>query len=655
MVNISSVWLLSTLWLSAVHAGNLYVSPSGSDSNDGTSEGNALLTLGAAQLKARDLIGDLSEDFYVYVAPGTYNLTEPLVFESQDSGSNGHKVIWQATDTVNGANISAGVQITDWTYYDQKNNIWKANVPKDSKSFHFYVNQKHGQRAQYSLSRSSLTLIENGFNINDESVQFLASLPGIENGQLRSRGSWTDRYMTIESVDGNNLIMANPSFNNNIIGFDTFTNPSVNFETIWLENVLGILDSVNEYYLDENASVVYYKPDDGVNMNDQYAVLPTLEVLLIVAGTYDEPVHDLTFQGFNYMHTTWNQPSSNLGFADQQTGGYLGQHDVVDNFTSTYPFFSQVPGSVQASAVKNLSFLNGSFSAIAGGLGVGNDPNACASPGVGLGASNVLIAGMLFHQTGSQPITIGGLQANAHHPSDPRMTNEYITVTENIFFDFGYTFSSSTAILSTYTTGTTLSNNDISNAPYSGICWGYGWGSNDAGGSPEYESRGLYAFQPKYDTPTTLKDGAITGNIISNMGTLHYDEGAIYTLSASPNTTINENCLWNAPHPATLYHDEGSRGYLDFDNVCATGNGYWLDRNEGNLATTGNLTVYNNWVQGDSNDGTNQYGDDVYDNTAWNGDFSTLDKKYQDYCYYAGIPPSERSSRPAQSYPVSGP
>lgn len=199
------------------------------------------------------------------------------------------------------------VQITNWTYYDQNNNIWQANVPKGLKSFHFYVNQKHAQRAQYGLSMSSLTLIENGFNINDEKLQFITSLPGIEKGQLRSIAAWTDRYMTIESVQENNLIIANPSFNNNIIGYDTFINPSVGFQSVYLENVLGILDSVNEYYLDEDASIVYYKPEDGVNMNDQYAVMPTLEVLLIVAGTYDEPVHDLTFQGFNYMHTTWSK------------------------------------------------------------------------------------------------------------------------------------------------------------------------------------------------------------------------------------------------------------------------------------------------------------------------------------------------------------
>ncbi|KAK0382653.1 hypothetical protein NLU13_9959 [Sarocladium strictum] len=547
MGRLSQLWLLSAACLSAVHAGNVFVSPSGSDLADGLTEKSPLQTLKAAQLKARDLISDLEQDFYVYIAPGTYTLTEPLVFESQDSGSNGYKVVWQAVDKVNGANISAGVPITGWTYHDQGNNIWKANVPKGLKSFHFYVNQKHAQRAQYGLSRNSVTLTENGFYINDQTVHFLTSLPGIEKGQLRSRGSWTDRYITIDSVQGNNLVMANPSFNNNIIGYDTFINPS-GPNSLWLENVLGILDSVNEYYLDEEASVIYYKLDDGVDMNDQFAVLPTLEVLLIIAGTYDSPVHDLTFQGLNYMHTTWNQPSSNLGYVDQQTGGYLGQSDVTDNWTSLFPFWSQVPGSVQASAVKNLSFLNGSFSAIAGGLGVGNDPSACASPGVGLGASNVLVAGMLFHQTGSQPITVGGVRADAHHPSDPRMINEYITVAENIFFDYGKVFTSVAAILLTYTSGSVISHNDISNGPYSGICWGFGWGSNDAGGSPEYESRGLYAFQPKYQTPTTLKDGAITGNIISNFGLQHFDEGAIYTLSASPDTKLNENCLWNAPH-----------------------------------------------------------------------------------------------------------
>lgn len=149
-----------------------------------------------------------------------------------------------------------------------------------------------------------MRLTSNGFAIANPDRQYLARLPGIEKGELRSRASFTDRYIPIESVNGNDLIMANPAFKNNIIGFDTFTVPA-HEGALWIANVLGLLDETNEYFLDEDASVVYYKPD-AADMSNQNVVLPRLEYLLALAGTYDAPVHDLTFQGFNYMHTTWS-------------------------------------------------------------------------------------------------------------------------------------------------------------------------------------------------------------------------------------------------------------------------------------------------------------------------------------------------------------
>lgn len=177
-----------------------------------------------------------------------------------------------------------------------------------------------------------------------------------------------------------------------------------------------------------------------------------------------------------------------------------------------------------------------------GGLGIGNDANAHRS-GVGLGAQNVQVSGMYFSQTGSNAITVGGIQANAHHPSALQMVNANITITENIVTYTAATFKSAAGMLLTYTDGSSVTNNDLSDLPYSGICWGFGWGSNDAGGSDEYANRGLYNYQPRYNTPTTLKNGHIAGNLVQNFGTLLHDLAAIYTLSKSPNTDIARNYL----------------------------------------------------------------------------------------------------------------
>ncbi|KAF5534726.1 xylanase A [Fusarium phyllophilum] len=226
-----------------------------------------------------------------------------------------------------------------------------------------------------------------------------------------------------------------------------------------------------EYFLDSNAGNIYYKPEPGMKPSDHYSVLCRLEQLLRVAGTYSSPVRAITFQGFNFMHTTWNIPSLDLGHADQQTGGFIGLNKTYPRFEGSRPFWYQVPGSVQVSAATDIKFTNGSMVAVMGGFGIGNDANAHAS-GVGLGTSKIEISGMYFSQTGANSITVGGIQANAHHPSDPRMVNRDIAITENIIKDTAQTITSAAGILVTYTTGTVVSSNDLSSLLYSGIAWG---------------------------------------------------------------------------------------------------------------------------------------------------------------------------------------
>ncbi|PIB00762.1 hypothetical protein CB0940_01219 [Cercospora beticola] len=635
--------LLLTCAFSKLSAADFWVSPNGNDANDG-SEASPFATLDAARQSVRRVNSSLQSDLFVNVLPGTYYLDKPLTFEAADSGSNGRRVVWRATG--DGVNISGGTAVTAWSVHDAGKNIWKASVPQGSRSRHLYVNQKHATRARQQLARSDLRLTSNGFAIANPDRQYLARLPGIEKGELRSRASFTDRYIPIESVNGNDLIMANPAFKNNIIGFDTFTVPA-HEGALWLANVLDLLDETNEYFLDEDASVVYYKPD-AADMSNQNVVPPRLEYLLALAGTYDAPVHDLTFQGFNYMHTTWNQPSTNLGYVDQQTGGYIGRNKVYDVFESSRPFWYQVPGSIQASAVKDVSFRGGSLTAIMGGFGIGNDANAHASQ-VGLGASNVDITGMLFKQTGANAITVGGIQADAHHPSDPRMTVQDITITENIFTDVAYTFQSCVPIFVTYLTGAKITYNDIYDVPYSGICYGYGWGANDQGGSDEYEKRGLYQYQPRYDTPTTLKDGLISNNLIQRFGTVMTDLGAFYTLAKSPATSVRNNCVAQSVGFAAVCTDEGSRDYVVKDSTFLTG-GFWLNRNERPGYTTGNLTFTNLAVQADPQNGSNQWGDTV-SNVIQVDDQNSLPDEFKGYCINAGIPQAQRGSRPAHRGP----
>ena len=76
-----------------VHA-IFFVAPSGSDKNPGT-ETLPFRTLQQAQYAVRKLNQSLIGDVLVYVRGGIHALDAPLVFSSEDSGTNGHHIVYQ--------------------------------------------------------------------------------------------------------------------------------------------------------------------------------------------------------------------------------------------------------------------------------------------------------------------------------------------------------------------------------------------------------------------------------------------------------------------------------------------------------------------------------------------------------------------------------
>lgn len=89
-------------------------------------------------------------------------------------------------------------------------------------------------------------------------------------------------------------------------------------------------------------------------------------------------------------------------------------------------------------------------------------------------------------------------------------------------------------------------------------------------------------------------------------------------------------------------------------NVTGNYGNIWLQRNEQTNYTTGNLTVYNIAVGAPAplENGTNIWGDNVYNITQYDGTYSGLSSEYQQVVYEAGIPPSERSYRMVSANPA---
>jgi ricin-type beta-trefoil lectin protein/glycosyl hydrolase family 141 len=589
----------------------LYASPTGTGSACSATEPCALP---AAQAAVRAGTGSMSGDLVVQLADGVYRLAEPLRMTAADSGTNGYRVVWQAAPSAHPV-FSGARAVTGWSVADSGKNIWRANVSAGTDTRQLYVNGALAPRARTQVNRSDFTFTSTGMRFSNSALGYLNNLANQNRVEVESVNSFTDRYSPVQGISGGVVTMQQPAWNNNTFGYDTLSSP-FRAGPFYLANAYEFLDSPGEWYVNPAAGALYYIPTAGQNMGSTSVELPVLQSLVDVGGTYDARAHHMTFSGITFTGTTWLGPSSNQGFADQQTGSYIAGNwnwpadritscqNGCTQFEAARPNWSQMPAAVQVSAADNITFTDSQFVNLGQtAIGIGNDANAHAS-GVGLGASNVTITRSEIARNSAGGVVVGGVRADAHHPSDQRMVNRDITISNNRLHDLGLDYRGIVSVLNTYVTNSTVSHNEVYNLPYTGMSIGYGWGANDAGGSNNYANRGLYNYQPRYTTPTTASNNRLVGNYVHDVMQQMNDGGCIYTLGWNPSAVISENYCLRTNGYFGLYFDEGSKYYTATNNVFSS-TGTWATANYGGGENMGNWTLTNNWSTNGSTNVTN--------------------------------------------------
>jgi hypothetical protein len=556
---------------------------------------------------AEKLAASLAEraNVTVELPTGTYRLSRPLTFSARDGGQNGHTITWAAAPGARPV-ISGARQVSGWRLDNAADNIWVADVGKGTDSRQLYVNGKEAPRAAIAVPRSDFTFTSTGMTIDSASLGYLDSLPDQNQIEAESVDSFTDRYAPVQSISGDTVTMQEPAWENNNWGYDTLSKP-FGGGAFYLENSLAFLQQAGQWYLDSATGKLYYEAPAGRTMKGTDVELPRLQSLVQLSGSYGRPVQGVAFRGITFTGTTWLQPSTDQGYADQQNGAHIvGRYPMPANWLSTCQYgcqqfegtrnqWWQIPAAVQVSAAKDIAFSDDTFTGLGQvGLGIGNDATAS---GVGLGASGITIDGNAFTDDAGNGVVVGGIQPDAHHPSDPAMTNRDITISNNLVNGVGTDYKEVSAILSTYVTRATITHNEVENLPYDGIDIGWGWGINDPGGSQDYVNRGTYNYQPVYTTPTTAKDDLVAGNLIHDTKNVMHDGGSIYNLSASPGTVIEDNYMYDNNHTVALYLDEGSR-YVTEENNVVQDAGVWAFTNASSTNNTDDNTFAGNWYNG---------------------------------------------------------
>jgi hypothetical protein len=588
------------------------VSPTGDDAGDG-SAARPFRTLPRAQQAVRSV--NTEANVVVVLHDGIYRLGEPLHYRSADGGQDGTTVIWQAAEGASPV-IAGSVPVNAWRIHETRREILVADVPAGADTRQLWVNDRLVKPGAIEMQRSAVEFEPDGIVIKDATYNYLADLPDQHRIEVHSTGWFTNRMSPVQSIVGSKLLMRQPAWDNNTWGYDTLPAP-VGAETshLYLSNSLAFITQPNQYYVDPEAGKLYYRPTPSISSAQLRVELPRLQYLVSISGTYERPVRDLTLRGIRFSYTSWMGPSSSEGYADQQSGAFLQgaaparPKDAIKScvwgcreFETRRNEWHQMPAAVQVSAAERIVFDRVVFAHLGQiALGIGNNHNAHAS-GIGLGARSIEVQRSVFYDLAGGAILAGGISRDSHHPSDSRVANRNLLIVNNRIKSVSQVYLDNSAILCTYVDGALILHNDISDAPYDGIDIGWGWGVNDAGGSPVYRSarRGYYDHPENltYDTPTLHRNIVVAYNRIYDIKKVFHDGGAIYTLSASPGTVIAENYISDIPERIALYLDEGSR-YITVRNNVVSGAGTWLTVNTQNdyapLRSSIDNTATGNW------------------------------------------------------------
>lgn len=548
---------------------DLYVSPSGSDHNQG-SRSRPFKTLERAQQAVRDLNTHMRADITVNLAGGTYELSHALTLTAADSGTNGHQVIWRAEPGQTPV-ISGGKQVFGWHQVDSAHNIWEAAVPADLTSRQLYVNGTRATRAVSTALPAGSAATSTGFTVPGDALQAVRNPAHLE--FVFHTLNWAQQRCDAAAISGTAtqtlITMKQPCWNT--IHLSTVGGGSAGLPT-YIENDYSFLDQPGEWYLDQASHRVYYIPRTGENLRTASVIAPDVQNLVIGAGTAGAPLHDMTFQGITFAYSTWLQPSGNDGFPEIQADLTLAPlggpnwegTDGTPSGTGAFGGQAQMmPDAVELHSARHIQLIRNTFTHL-GAAGLGLDQ----------GSQHNTVSGNVFTDISGNGLQVGTV-ANPTQ-ADPNLVDSDNTVTNNYVHNVAAEYQGGVGMFFGYVHNTLIAHNEVADLPYSGISLGWGWG---------YPST----------VPTSQGGNRVEDNYIHDIMKLLVDGAAVYSLGSQPGSVISGNYVKNQNNLfGSLYLDQGSTGWAVDDNVVEHVAMWFL--NNPNAWDASDLTVSDNYT-----------------------------------------------------------
>jgi parallel beta-helix repeat protein len=517
--------------VAVVHAqpkADFYVSPDGDDKWSGTRPAVVRsLTDGPFRTlaRARDAVREVrkretfTRPVRVVVYGGRYELTEPLVFTPDDSGTEQSPTIFETfTRDRRPVILSGGVTLRKGGDLKDGKRVYPLDDDRPLRLISVNEEIRRPSRLPkegvYTIAGLAGADPKGKYNTPADRFEFKPgeidpkwrNLTDIEAVALHF---WVDTHLKVASVDADKRVVTFDRFSRRRFT-DDYQNRLARY---YLTNVYEALGP-GEFYLDRPAKTLYYMPKR--DENPVHVVVPRLDSVLFFDGGPEagKVTEWIEFRGITVSDTTWEPPAK----------------EAVDAQAA-----SIVPGAVRFRGAQHCAFTDGVIRNVAG---YGFE--------IAAGCDHIRIIGNEVKDVGAGGVKLSGGGANA---KDYHRTGN-CEITDNHLHHLGEIFHSGVGVLLMHADRNVIAHNHIHHLYYTGVSVGWVWGYG----------------------PSVSKENRIEFNHIHDVGQKFLsDMGGIYTLGVSPGTVVRNNHIHDIDSWTYggwgIYTDEGSTGITIENNL----------------------------------------------------------------------------------------
>ena len=293
-----------------------FISPNGSDTNSGTKL-RPFASFSRANEELKKIAG--REPVTIWFYEGVYHLKEAILFNSEVSGTAENPII---ISSLPGAIVklkgSKTLNNLKWNLFDK--GIYATKVPKNIDFDQLFVNGNRKIRSRYPNydyenplrgGKGYLEVLDGTdkrydtwFTLKKEDFpdkKWQNPSTGIVHAfQSHNWGNMQYRISGI-NIEEQKILLGEGGWQlQRSLGIG---GKGKNLSLFFIDNIFEELDTPGEWFLDVEKNMLYYYPEEGIDVHNATFEVPVLKDLIQIKGDAEKPVKHITINGLEFSHS----------------------------------------------------------------------------------------------------------------------------------------------------------------------------------------------------------------------------------------------------------------------------------------------------------------------------------------------------------------